>query len=67
MTHPRIEQPKGSIRNVLNRVRHLLEPRGVASTPPAALPGEEIPEWSVERGRGELESLLSQARRNSQR
>jgi hypothetical protein len=62
--HPRIELPPGTIRRLMDRTRHLREPRTVATAPPTALPGDEVVEWNVERGRQELDGLLARARRS---
>lgn len=66
MAHPHLHMPRGTIRQIMNRTRHLRDARPVPTAPPQALPAQEIPEWGVERGRQELDTLLDRARRNQQ-
>ena len=66
MNHPRIGVPGGTIRRLMDRTRHLREPRVSQNPVPQALPGDEIPEWTVERGRGELVNLIARAHSNQQ-
>lgn len=58
MKHPRIRVEPGTIRRIMNRTRGERIPMTTPAPPPVALPGSEIEEWSVDRGRLELLGIL---------